>query len=187
MKFGYARVSTKDQSLDLQIDALTHTGVEKVFQEKMSGTVAERPQLMELFKVLRKGDTLIVYKLDRLARSTKHMLEIAEELETRGVELVSLRDSIDTSTAIGKAMFKMLAVLAEMERDIISERTKAGLESARARGKNGGRPKKSQIKVKRALKLYDSKEYSTKEIAEMTGVSVATLYRKIREREGAGS
>ncbi|MYL30739.1 helix-turn-helix domain-containing protein [Halobacillus halophilus] len=183
MIFAYARVSTKDQNLSLQEDALNKYGYDEIFKEKKSGMDTERPQLTKLLEKLRKGDTLLVWKLDRLGRSTKHVLEVAEQLEEKGVELVSLQDNIDTSTAMGKAMFRMLVVLNEMERDIISERTLAGLESARQRGRVGGRPKKNDKEVNKALKLYDSKEYTISEIVEMTKVSKATLYRKIKERD----
>lgn len=183
MKIGYARVSTNDQSLDLQLDALENAGCEKIFQEKLSGMKDDRPQLKELFEYAREGDILVVYKLDRLGRSTKKLIEWSEELAERGVELVSIRDNIDTTTAVGKAMFKMLAVLAEMERDLISERTRAGLESARARGRKGGRPKKDNKQVEKALKLYDTEQYTVKEIEDMTSVSKATLYREIRKRK----
>lgn len=180
MKIGYARVSKHDQNLDLQIDAFRKEGVEEIFEEKISGKNDDRPELTRLLHYLRKGDTLVIYKLDRLGRSTKKLLELAEELETRGIELVSIRDQIDTSTAIGKAMFKMLMVLAEMERDIIVERTKAGLDAARSRGRVGGRPRKNEKSIEKALKLYQSKEYSIKEIEDMTGVSKATLYRRLK-------
>jgi DNA invertase Pin-like site-specific DNA recombinase len=183
LKFGYARVSTTDQVLDLQMDALTQTGCEKIFQEKISGMKDDRLELKKMLEHLRSGDTLVVYKLDRLGRSTRKLIELVEELDQRGVEFVSIRDSIDTTTAVGKAMFRMLAVLAEMERDLIVERTKAGLEAARARGRKGGRPKKSSIAVQKALKLYDSKEYSVSEIAELTSVSAATLYRSLHIRK----
>lgn len=181
MKIGYARVSTLDQSLDLQLDALEKIGCEKIYQEKVSGMKDERPQLNELLSFARKGDVICVYKLDRLGRSTKKLIEWSEELERRGIELLSIRDNIDTTTAIGKAMFKMLAVLAEMERDLISERTRAGLESARARGRKGGRPKKDKTQIDKALKLYKSEQYTVKEIEEMTGVSKATLYRNLKQ------
>lgn len=185
MKLGYARVSTLDQSLDLQKDALLKEGVELeyIFEEKVTGTKSERPQLTELLSKARKGDQIIVYKLDRLSRSTKHLIELSEELEKKGIELVSIQDKIDTTTAIGKAMFKMLAVLSEMERDIISERTKAGLESARARGRNGGRPKMSKEKLDHAIDLYETKKYSIKDITEKTGVSKAKLYKELNERK----
>jgi DNA invertase Pin-like site-specific DNA recombinase len=180
MKIGYARVSKTEQNLDLQLDALKKAGAEEIYQEKMSGKKDDRPELNRLLQFLRKGDSLIVYKLDRLGRSTKKLLELAEELDSRGVELVSIQDQIDTSTAIGKAMFRMLMVLAEMERDIIAERTIAGLEAARARGRVGGRPKKDKNSVEMAIKLYRTKEYSVGEIAELTGVSKATLYRALK-------
>lgn len=183
MKIGYARVSTLDQSLDLQLDALEKAGCEKIYQEKMSGMKDDRPELQKLIEYTRKGDVLVVYKLDRLGRSIKRLIKMSEELQEKGIELVSIRDSIDTSTAVGKAMFKMLAVLAEMERDLISERTKAGLESARARGRNGGRPKKDNKQVEKALKLYETEQYTVKEIEDMTSVSKATLYREIRKRK----
>jgi DNA invertase Pin-like site-specific DNA recombinase len=181
LKIGYARVSTLDQSLDLQLDALEKAGCEKVFKEKLSGMKEDRPHLQELLNYAREGDILVVYKLDRLGRSTKKLIEWSEELQQIGIELVSIRDSIDTTTAVGKAMFKMLAVLAEMERDLISERTRAGLESARARGRKGGRPKKESKQVQKALKLYDTEQYTVKEIEEMTNVSKATLYSEIRK------
>ncbi len=188
MKLGYARVSTQDQSLELQKDALLKEGVELecIYEEKVTGTKTDRPKLQELLSYARKGDQIVVYKLDRLSRSTKHLIELAEELEEREIELVSIQDKIDTTNAIGKAMFKMLAVLSEMERDIISERTKAGLESARARGRNGGRPKMDKEKLDHAITLYETGKYSIKEITEKTGVSKAKLYKELKERkEGA--
>ncbi|GEN35942.1 recombinase family protein [Aneurinibacillus danicus] len=183
MKIGYARVSTLDQNLDMQIDALRAAGCERIYEEKMSGKKDDRPELQRCLDALREGDTLVVYKLDRLGRSTFKLLELTQEFEKRGIEFVSLRDNIDTSTAIGKAMFRMLAVLAEMERDIIAERTTAGLQAARARGRLGGRPKADKRKVATALALYDAKEMSISEILEETGISKATLYRAIKERD----
>lgn len=187
MKLGYARVSTLDQSLDLQKDALLKAGVEAdyIFEEKVTGTKADRPKLQELISSARKGDQIIVYKLDRLSRSTKHLIELSEEFEKKGIELISIQDKIDTTTAIGKAMFKMLAVLSEMERDIISERTKAGLESARARGRKGGRPKMSKEQLDHAIDLYETKKYTSKEITKKTGVSKAKLYKELKERTEA--
>jgi len=183
MFIGYARVSTDDQSLDLQLDALHKVGCEKLYKEKVSGMKDERPQLQQLLNYARRGDVLVVYKLDRLGRSTKRLIELSEELQEKGMELKSVRDNIEATTAVGKAMFRMLAVLSEMERDLISERTRAGLESARARGRKGGRPKKDNIQVNKALKLYDTKQYTVKEIEEMTNVSKATLYRAIKNRK----
>ena len=184
MKIGYARVSTQDQSLDLQIDALKKEGCERIYAEKESGMKDDRPKLLELIGYARKGDILVVYKLDRLGRSTKRLIELTDELDEKEIELVSIRDSIDTTNAVGKAMFRMLAVLSEMERDLISERTRAGLVSARARGRKGGRPRKNQVFVEKALKLYDSKQYTVREIEEMTGVSKGTLYRHLRSKKG---
>ncbi|HFJ9404064.1 TPA: recombinase family protein [Bacillus paranthracis] len=185
MKLGYARVSTQEQSLELQKDALLKEGVELeyIYEEKVTGTKSDRPKLQELLSYARKGDQIVVYKLDRLSRSTKHLIELSEELEAKGIELISIQDKIDTTTAIGKAMFRMLAVLSEMERDIISERTKAGLESARARGRNGGRPKMSKEQLDYAITLYETKKYSIKEITEKTGVSKAKLYKELNERK----
>ena len=182
MIFGYARVSTQDQNLDLQIDALNQYGVDQIFQEKMTGIKRERPQLDEMLKYLRKGDTVVV--LDRIGRSTKHLVDF-NEFGEKGINFVSLKDGIDTSTATGKLVFTIFAGLAEFERDMISERTKAGIESARARGRNGGRPRKEEEKVKLALKMYDSKQYSITEITKATGVSKTTLYRYIKKRNNA--
>jgi len=172
MKFGYARVSTRDQNLDAQLDALAAAGCDKIVTEKVSGNGSkERPELDRLVENLREGDTLVVYKLDRLGRSTFKLLGLTEALQERGVEFVSLKDQIDTSSAIGKAMFRMLAV----------ERTQAGLQAARKRGRIGGRPRVDKKIVERALKLYESKDYSVAEITELTGVSKATLYRRLKE------
>jgi DNA invertase Pin-like site-specific DNA recombinase len=181
-KIGYSRVSTQDQLLDLQTDALKQEGCIKIFEEKASGKNDDRIELAKALEFLREGDALVVYKLDRLARSTKKLIELSEVLEQRNIELISIRDQIDTTTAIGRAMFKMIAVIAELERDIISERTLAGLAAARARGRKGGRPKTDDKKIKQALKLYDSREYSLKEIVVLTGVSKPTLYRELNKR-----
>jgi DNA invertase Pin-like site-specific DNA recombinase len=183
MKFGYAYVSTRDHNLEAQLDALAAAGCDRIITEKASGNGSkERPELDRLVENLREGDTLVVYKLDRLGRSTFKLLGLTKELQVRGVEFVSLKDQIDTSSAIGKAMFRMLAVLAEMERELIVERTQAGLQAARKRGRVGGRPRVDEKSVERALKLYDSKDYSISEITELTGVSKATLYRRLKER-----
>jgi DNA invertase Pin-like site-specific DNA recombinase len=167
------------------MDALKSRGVEKIYSEKMSGTKADRPQLIELLKVLRKGDTLVVWKLDRLGRTVKQLVDLVEQFSKDGINFVSIQDSIDTTTATGKALFGMLCVMAQMERDIISERTRAGLASARARGRNGGRPTKQNDKVNLALKMYDSKDYSIPQILDATGLSKTTIYRYINTRQGA--
>jgi DNA invertase Pin-like site-specific DNA recombinase len=183
VKIGYARVSTADQSLDLQLDALHKAGCERIYTEKMSGAKDDRPELAKALEMLREGDTFVVYKLDRLARSTKRLIEVAEQLKEMGVEFISIKDNIDTSTPTGKLMFGMLAVLAEFERDIIRERTIAGLEAARVRGRKGGRPSADKKKVKQALTLYDSQEHTINEIIDLTGISKATLYRELKKRD----
>jgi DNA invertase Pin-like site-specific DNA recombinase len=182
MIFGYARVSTQDQNLDLQIDALKKYGAERIFEEKMSGTKKDRPQLEEMLKYLRPGDTVVVWKLDRIGRSFKHLVDLINYFGDNGIHFVSLKESIDTSTATGKLVFTIFAGLAEFERDMIVERTKAGLESARARGRKGGRPSTDSDKIKLALKMYDSKQYSIPEITQATGVSKTTLYRYVKAR-----
>lgn len=183
MKIGYARVSTADQSLNLQLDALKADGCERIYTEKASGGKDDRKELQAALDALRPGDVFVVYKLDRLARSTVKLITTLDEIKQRGTEFVSLNDKIDTTTAAGKAFFGMLAVFAEFERNVIVERTNAGLQAARARGRNGGRPKADRKKVAQALTLYDSKDYTITEIIDMTGVTKATLYRSLKERE----
>ncbi|ADC48948.1 resolvase serine resolvase family [Alkalihalophilus pseudofirmus OF4] len=186
MIIGYARVSTADQSLDLQMDALNKAGCERIYTEKASGGKDDRIELARVLDTLREGDTLVVYKLDRLARSTKKLIEVADLLDELGAELVSINDNMDTKTPIGKAMFRMIGVIAELERDMIRERTKAGLEAARARGRKGGRPKTDARKLDHAVRLYEAKSHSVREITELTGVSKGSLYRELdRRKEGA--
>lgn len=184
MRIGYARVSTEDQSLDLQIDALKAAGCERIYEEKASGAKDDRTELQRAMDALRPGDTFVVYKLDRLARSTLKLISTLQEIQERGIVFESLSDKIDTSTAAGKALFGMLAVFAEFERNVIVERTKAGLAASRARGRNGGRPKTDRKKVAQAIKLYDTKAHTVAEIEEMTGVTKATLYRALKDRNG---
>jgi DNA invertase Pin-like site-specific DNA recombinase len=183
MIIGYARVSTQDQNLQMQLDELQKFGCFEIFEEKITGSKKDRPKLNEMLGMLREGDRVVVYKLDRISRSTKHLIELAEIFEKKGVEFVSIRENIDTSTATGKFFFHVMAAMAQLERDIISERTKSGLSSARARGRNGGRPKVSEKDVKTAIKMYNSKEHSISEIVRATGISQATLYRRINELE----
>ncbi|NHN31143.1 recombinase family protein [Paenibacillus agricola] len=185
MKIGYARVSTADQSLDLQLDALQAAGCERIFTEKASGAKDDRIELMRAMDTLRPGDVFAVYKLDRLARSTIKLISTISDIQKHGAEFVSLNDNIDTTTAAGKAMFGMLAVFAEFERNVIVERTNAGLAASRARGRNGGRPKTDAKKVTQALRMYDAKAATVAEITETTGVTKATLYRAIKERAAA--
>ncbi|ADC52360.1 resolvase (plasmid) [Alkalihalophilus pseudofirmus OF4] len=179
--FGYARVSTQDQILDLQIDVLEKAGAAVIYKEKITGTRKERPELEQLLKAISKGDSVVVYKLDRISRSTKHLIELVETFEEKEVNFISIQDNIDTSTAMGRFFFRTMASIAELERDIISERTKSGLQSARMRGRNGGRPSKDPKLVERALKLHSSKQYSIKEITDMTGVSKSVLYRALEK------
>ncbi|HHX68844.1 MAG: recombinase family protein [Miniphocaeibacter sp.] len=183
MIFGYARVSTEDQNLNLQIDALEKYEVDRIFKEKVTGANKERPELKEMEKLLRKGDSVVIYKLDRISRSTKHLIELSEKFEELGVNFVSLQDNLDTSTSMGKFFFRVMASLAELERDIIIERTNAGLKAARARGRLGGRPKKNSSTINMALKMYDSKEYTIPQILEAAKISKSTLYRYINKRE----
>ncbi len=183
MRIAYARVSTSDQSLDLQMDALGKFGFDRIYTEKASGGKDDRPELAKALEMLREGDTFIVYKLDRLARSTLKLIETLDLLKKKGIEFVSLSDNIDTSTAAGKAMFGMMAVFAEFERSIIRERTVAGLEAARARGRKGGRPMTDMKKLDKAIKLHESGEFTVAQIEEMTGVSKGSLYREINRRK----
>lgn len=182
MIFGYARASKQDQNLEMQLDELEKASCWKIYEEKMSGKKKERPQLDEMLNTLREGDRVVVYKLDRISRSTKHLIELAEHFKERGIEFVSIRDNIDTSTPTGRFFFRMMASIAELERDITVERTMDGLAAARARGRKGGRPKTDPKKIKTALKMYDSKQYSIAEITEAVGISAPTLYRYIEKR-----
>jgi DNA invertase Pin-like site-specific DNA recombinase len=180
IRFGYARVSTLDQNLDLQRDALAKAGCERVFEDTASGAKAERAGLEQALSHLREGDTLVVWKLDRLGRSLKHLIETVQELEKRGIGFKSLQESIDTTTSGGKLVFHIFAALAEFERDIIRERTAAGLAAARVRGRKGGRPKgMDEKKRKMALALYADKNRPVQEICEALGISRATFYRYV--------
>lgn len=177
MLIGYARVSTKDQNLELQHQALIHAGCEKVFDDKMSGTRAERPGLASALAMLREGDILVVWKLDRLGRSVKHLVDLVGALHRQGVQFKSLTDSIDTSTPAGRFFFHVMASLAEMERELMVERTCAGLEAARLLGRKGGRKRQmTDSKVASAKQLLTS-GVPPKEVARNLGVSLPTLYR----------
>lgn len=177
MRFGYARVSTQDQNLDMQIDALKKAGCERIFEEKASGGKTDRPELTKLMDHLRAGDTLVIWKLDRLGRSLRHLIDLVEEFKNMGVELVSIQDRVDTGTPAGKLTFSIFAALAEFERDIIRERTNAGLAAARARGKKGGRKKALDEKQVQMLRsLSKDKTLSVGSICTQLGVSKATYY-----------
>ena len=178
--FGYARVSTEQQNLDRQLDMLQKYGVDYIYNEKMTGTKRNRPELEKLLERLTGGDTVVVESLSRLGRSTKDLIWLMETFNTKGVNLVSLKESIDTNTSTGKLLFTLMSAIAQFERDVIADRTREGIASARARGRKGGRPKTNPEKLKMAVKLYNSKQYSIKEIEEMTGIKKDTLYRAIR-------
>lgn len=180
MLIGYARVSTDDQNLDLQRDALNQSGCEQIFEDKLSGAKSERIGLNEALKFARKGDTLIVWRLDRLSRSLKDLIELVSSLDRVGIGLKSLHESIDTSSSSGKLIFHIFGALAEFERNLIRERTQAGLQAARARGKKGGRPEAlNKAKQDLLVKLYDDKQHTINEICELMGVTKPTLYKYI--------
>jgi DNA invertase Pin-like site-specific DNA recombinase len=180
MLVGYARVSTLDQNPALQIDALRGAGCERLFVEKASGASRDRPELKGALDYVREGDTLVVWKLDRLARSLKQLIETVAMLEARGIGLRSLTESIDTTTAGGRLIFHIFGALAEFERTVIRERTKAGLSAARARGRVGGRPAKLSVDdLKAAKALLGDPTITVADVAKRLGVSPATLYRHL--------
>ena len=178
-RIGYARVSTRDQNLDLQRDALRAAGCDRIYEDTISGTRAKRPGLAKALDQLRDGDTLVVWKLDRLGRSVKDLLDFAGGLKDQGIGFVSLTDSIDTTTASGRFFFNVMASLAQMERELMVERTKAGLAAAKAKGRVGGRKRKmTQSKIDSAKKLLAS-GILPKDVAQNLGISIPTLYRWI--------
>lgn len=179
--FGYARVSTEQQNLDRQIDMLKGYGVDYIYNEKMTGTKRNRPELDKMLERLTAGDTVVIESLSRLGRSTKDLIQLMELFNSKGVNLISLKESIDTTSSTGKLLFTLMSALAQFERDVIADRTREGLVSARARGRKGGRPATDNEKLRRAVKLYNSGEYSVKEITELTGVRKSTLYKYLRK------
>lgn len=186
MLIGYARVSTQDQTPELQLDALRGVGCEKIFTEKASGSQRDRPQLKAALEYVRSGDTLVVWKLDRLARSLKQLIETVEQLKERDIDFRSLTEAIDTATPGGRLTFHIFAALAEFERSLIQERTQAGLASARARGKKGGRPPAlSSDDVLVAKALLRDHAISVEEVAKRLNVSPSTLYRHFPGGRGA--
>ena len=178
MKIGYARVSTQDQSTNLQLDSLRVAGCERIFSEKASGSRSDRPELAKALEFARSGDTIVVWKLDRLARSMKQLIETMEMLNERGIALESLTEKIDTSSAQGKLVFGIFAALAEFERSLIRERVNAGLQAARLRGRKGGRPKVGKDKLSHASALLKA-GYSTARAAKAAGIGRATLCRHL--------
>lgn len=176
MIIGYARVSTSDQNPELQVDALEKAGAEQVFQEKFTGTLRERPELSQCLRMLRQGDVLIVWKLDRLARSLKDLVEVVQDLQDRGVGFKSLTESIDTTSSGGRLVFHIFGALAEFERDLIRERTMAGLQAARARGRKGGRkPSMSDADIRKAAAMLSDPKITKTEVAAHFGVTRTTL------------
>ncbi|GGE80967.1 invertase [Streptosporangium jomthongense] len=176
MVIGYARVSTNDQSPELQVDALEKAGAEQIFQEKFTGTLKDRPELSQCLRMLRQGDVLVVWKLDRLARSLKDLVEIVQDLHERGVGFKSLTESIDTTSSGGRLVFHIFGALAEFEHDLIRERTMAGLQAARARGRKGGRkPAMSDTDVRKAAAMLSDPNITKKEVAKHFSVSRTTL------------
>jgi DNA invertase Pin-like site-specific DNA recombinase len=186
MHVGYARVSTKEQTIDLQVDALTQAGCTNVYTEVISGARADRPILAQVLEMLRAGDVLVIWKLDRLGRSLTHLLTIVTDLMTRQVGLKSLNDPLDTTTPQGRLIFNLFASLAEFEREVIRERTQAGLSAARARGRLGGRPKglprKAEATAYAAETLYREGRLSAQDIADKLHISKSTLYAYLRAR-----
>lgn len=182
MKIGYARVSTLEQHLDLQLDALKKAGCRKIITDEISGSVADRPGLKKLQEELREGDTMVVWRLDRLGRSLKHLIEWINKLQVLGIGFESIQESITTATSTGQLIFHIFGALAEFERNLIRERTKAGLAAARARGRLGGRPKQLDFsKRKLLLKLYSNREHTVQEICQIMGISKPTLYQYLKE------
>jgi len=191
MIIGYARTSKAEQNLDMQVDAIKKYAADKgeefkLYVEQESGAKADRKVLAQAIDNVRKGDSFVVYKLDRLARSTRQLFDITDSFDNTGVEFVSISDSFDTTTPSGKAMFRMLAVFAEFERDIISDRTKAGLDAAKARGRIGGRPKVDAKTRRHVVTLYEGGNSAT-DIAKEYGIGRSTIYKILNESsEGIG-
>lgn len=180
MIVGYARVSTLEQNLELQRDALERAGCERIYEDHASGASTERPGWAQASDVLREGDTLVVWRLDRLGRSLKHLIDTINELDNRGVGFKSLTESIDTTTPGGRLVFHIFGALAEFERELIRERTRAGLAAARARGLKGGRPKKLTARqIASAQRLLEDRSHTVTEVAEVFGVARSTLYRAL--------
>lgn len=180
-KIGYARVSTLDQKLDSQLDELKKIGCTKIFQEKAS-SVKKRPELEKCLDYLREGDTLVVWKLDRLGRTTKKLLELIDDLKDRGINLQIITLGVDTSTAAGRLFFTMMAGLAEMERELTRERTNIGLQAARARGRIGGRKPIDQEIMNRAMIMYEAK-MTVDDITKTLDISRSTFYKYLNKRD----
>ena len=188
MLIGYARVSTQDQHLSAQTDALKKAGCEKIYTDQVSGASRERPGLSQALEILRKGDSLVVWKLDRLGRSLPHLVDLVNELKERSIGFRSLQENLDTTSGTGKLVFHLFASLAEFERDLIRERTMAGLAAARARGRLGGRPRSLEAKqVALARAMYQDKNNSVKDICATLQVGKTTLYRYLKAAKPAAA
>jgi DNA invertase Pin-like site-specific DNA recombinase len=178
---GYARVSTTDQNLDAQIDALKQVGCQKIYTDKASGAHTERKGLIEALDYLRAGDVLVVTKLDRLGRSIKQLIELVTLLDEKKIGFKSLTENIDTTTSGGKLIFHIFSALAEFERDIIRERTRAGLKAARKRGRTGGRPREiTEKKIEQIKALYESNKSTVTDICKSFSISRSTFYKRIK-------
>lgn len=183
MLIGYARVSTDDQNLYFQRDALKNAGCQKFFEDQITGSKIQRPGLDAVLEFAREGDVIVVWRLDRLSRSLKDLIEVVALLDSRKIGLRSLHESIDTSSSSGKSIFHIFGALAEFERNLIRERTHAGLQAARVRGRKGGRPKKlSNDKARLAIQLYEGKQHSIQQICSLVGVSKPTLYKYLKQK-----
>jgi DNA invertase Pin-like site-specific DNA recombinase len=186
MKYGYARISTKDQSLDMQIDALKKIGCGQIYEEVAKGARTDRPVLIQLLEVMQAGDTLVIWKFDRLGRSLQHLVKIFNDLISRDINIISIKDPVDTTTPQGRLMFNIFSSLAEFEKEIIQERTNAGLQSARARGKLGGRRRglsqRAMEKACAAESLYKEGKLSAIEISKKLEISKTTLYKYLKIR-----
>lgn len=187
MLIGYARVSTRDQNLDLQLDKLREVGCEKIFSDKASGVREDRPGLAEAIAYARSGDTLTVWKLDRLGRTMKSLIRFVDDLRESGVEFKSINEGLDTSTPMGRFTFHILGALAQMEAELVKERTMAGLQASRARGKLGGRPKKiTPDQLVMARTLMTNPDLTMEQIARQLGVGKSTLYRELARKQPGG-
>jgi DNA invertase Pin-like site-specific DNA recombinase len=181
LKFGYARESIDEDNIEFQVDALNKYGVDEIYIEHPIGTKTKETKLNELIKKLRKGDILVVYKLDRLGKTIKGLQELAEYFSEKDIDLVVLKDNIDTTTNIGRYFLYTMCILGDMERSVLAEATKIGMKTAKAEGRSGGRPKKSKEEIQEVLKLYYSDKYSVEEISKMTDWGISTIYKYIRE------
>lgn len=181
MKFGYARESIDEDNIELQIDALNKYGVDEVYIEHPIGTKNKETKLNELVEKLRRGDTLVVYKLDRLGKTIKGLQELAEYFSEKDIDLVVVKDNIDTTTNIGRYFLYTMCILGDMERSVLAEATKIGMKTAKAQGRTGGRPKKSEEEIQEVLKLYYIDSYSVEEISKITDWGISTIYKYLRE------